>query len=369
MPIELVPDEVAAQRKAGLIAPQRGEFRSLIYSERDWEPWWTTSLPAKEMFPLRISQICPSAGAACGVGNFAANLAAYLPAIGCTVQTGRQIEQDNADLLLVQHEYGLYDTASLRHQLKRCRQLRVLFAHTRVGREFDDVADAYVCMCPGMVDTQKPVCVIPHPAYVAPEPESKNRLKDQLGVQDFAAVIGSSGFLTPNRRFVAIVSALLPVAVENNWLIQLLTSRHQSHHQNDEMQQIEAELLEWQNVFPRNFRFTTSFSDTKELNRRMQSCDLHWCWTASHSAPYGSGTCSDQYGSGRTVIVANKAQHSAVFGLPNVIIADAQLPKFLATLVETVKNRAFNIHDGSTLSWTNITPQLGAFLNRLVMKS
>jgi hypothetical protein len=78
--------------------------------------------PVRLLRPLRVLQICPSVGTACGVANFAANLAAALGKQGFEVHTVAHFRATDADVVLVQHEFGLFDTAALRSALAKCRQ-------------------------------------------------------------------------------------------------------------------------------------------------------------------------------------------------------------------------------------------------------
>jgi hypothetical protein len=63
---------------------------------------------------FRIQQLCPSVGEACGVGNFASNLELAMHGIGVDLRTTTSHVDTRIGDLLIQHEFGLFDTLALK---------------------------------------------------------------------------------------------------------------------------------------------------------------------------------------------------------------------------------------------------------------
>ena len=157
--------------------------------------------PSGLLPPLRVLQICPSVGTACGVANFAVNLAAALSKQGFDVRTAARFRATDADVVLVQHEFGLFDTAALRSALAKCRQPKILFCHTAGGEIFQEYVDGFMAMCPDMVHSHKPVGTMPHPGWYSGGLADRRALQKQFGYRGYSCVVGSNGFITPPRRF------------------------------------------------------------------------------------------------------------------------------------------------------------------------
>jgi hypothetical protein len=299
---------------------------------------------------LKLLQVCPSLGTACGVANFAGNLASALGTFDFDVQTVTDLDDTDVDLVLIQHEFGLFDTRKLLQALAACHARKLLFAHTAGVEAFDRHVDGYLAMCPGMVPATKPVCVFPHPGWYSEERPARQELKQRFGYHTYAGVIGSSGFINPSRQFSQIIEFLLPWAQQHNWLINLLCSRHAKHTRYATYLAEERRLLKWAAHTP-HVRLDLHLKSPAELELQFRACDLLWCWTNVPTAPYASGTCSDQYCSGTRIVVADKQQHRCLQGLPNVVMTPPRLEEFLQILMEQLQCGEFPQHDGRILSW------------------
>ncbi len=310
---------------------------------------------------LRIQQLCPSIGEACGVGNFASNLETAIRAIGVDLRSTSSLIDTRIGDLLVQHEFGLFDTWVLKQALKLHVGRRVLFAHSPGAEVFSKDVDAFVSLCEGTVRTDIPHIVLPHPGWQSPL-RNRHDLKCQFGWSEYSAVVGTNGFMNSTRQFVEIVSRLIEFAVEHNVLIFVACPRHFTHHDNSEYVRHERLLLSIAESYPRNLRLEQAFLDQNALNLRLQACDLLWCWTGSPSAAYGSGTCSDQYASGTRLVVTKKQQHSQVFGLPGAVLGATDIDSFVSTLKNEVLNANFDRHDPSPLSWESFSMALRNFI-------
>lgn len=314
---------------------------------------------------LHVAQLCPSIGRACGVGNFANNLKQALVGRGVQIATHERLPSASNDVLLVQHEFALFRSHELRNLLAAWPGPRVLFAHSRGAEVFTDDVDGFVSMCPGMTGEGKPALVLPHPGWLSLPLLDRRELKRSLGWGRYRCIVGSHGFISPSRQFDVVAERLLPFARRQNVLLHVLCPRHGSHDDRPGYRDQEARLHELQRRYPRHLALETRFLDQRALNERLQACDLLWCWTATPSVPYGSGTCADQYGSGTRLVIADKLQHSHVCRLPNVVATDPNLDALVGAVQAEIRAGGFARHDPSELSWSRFADRLQTFLRTI----
>jgi hypothetical protein len=328
--------------------------------------WWPVAGRAKRSRPRRLLQVCPSLGKACGVANFAENFAAGLERRGWSVETEREPVATTADIVLIQHEFGLFDRAEVEALCRRYTQPKLLFAHSPGAELFAPLVDGFLALSPGVVAADKPTCLMPHPSWVAPQVLDRRELKRSLGWHRHRAVVGSCGFMSPERGFDRVVDRLLAFAHGHDVHIALFCSRHATHEQRPAHLAVERKLRNLAARHSRALSIVTDFLPQTELNARLQACDLLWCWTGTPQRPYGSGTASDMYGAGTRLVVSAKTQHSQLFGLPNVVIASADIEAFVTTLRRELLARDFPRHDPSVLAWDKLSQLPADFIERAI---
>lgn len=312
---------------------------------------------------LKLVQVCPSIHLECGVGNFARNCDAALAKSGIDVTTLTEIPADVTTDLLIQHEYALFDTPALRSRLAQHRGRVFFFAHCPgADLVFGKHVDAFVTLCEGMTETATRTLVLPHPGWQRVPLLNRDELKARFQWSPYRCVVGTNGFISPSRQFDEVARRLLPFAERENMLVQVIGTRHHSHDARPGYRDQELRLRELAAAYHRHFALETRFLDHEELNHRLQACDLTWCWTATPSRPYGSGTCADQYGSGTRLIVADKRQHGHVSSLPNVVLAPDDMEGFVRTLEAEMSRSEFPRHDPSLLSWDTFAERLVRYI-------
>src|SRR3972149_6982856 len=118
---------------------------------------------------MKIIQIISSFGLNCGIFFFADKLQKELEKIGVEVKTLSSIEYDIsvADIILLHHHYELLNNKSIKSLCEKSPCPVVLFAHSDgIDMTLDRIA-GFVAMCEGMIpETNKPVHIFPHPAWV-----------------------------------------------------------------------------------------------------------------------------------------------------------------------------------------------------------
>ncbi|MCI0432966.1 MAG: hypothetical protein L0271_04860 [Gemmatimonadetes bacterium] len=278
---------------------------------------------------------------------------------GIEIETANGLWPDaRADVVLFQHHCELHSDAEVRSLAASSPAPVVLFAHSPGAGALSGHVDGIVAMCPGMIGpTDKPVHVFPHPAWTPARLEDRPALRRDLGMPDACRIAGTSGYLRFERQFAEIAAALVTEAWRHDWFVLIAASpwRLQSPG-------LIPRLARLQRRFPDHFRFEYAFLDSQALNRRLQACDLLWCWTDAPSAPYASGSVSDHYASGTRVFVADKQQHDHVLHLPNAVAGPATLDAFLEGLIAEIHsgNRR---HDPTAVSWDRCIDQFAAFLS------
>lgn len=313
----------------------------------------------KPLTPMRVLQISPSHGENCGIAFFAENLQRQMQQIGIDMETVSHTKSVSGyDVILLHHHTDLISDAEVTELCTTSLRPVVLFAHVNGIDGLCQNVDGIIAMCPGMVEpTETPVHIFPHPAWTPKYLEDRTALRQELGYPDDALIVATNGFLKFERQFVEIISALLPHARTNNWFVDLITSPWRLTSPG-----LIERFVNLRDHSRERFRFQHSFLDSRTLNRRLQACDLLWCWTAAASSPYASGVISDQYASGTRIFAADKQQHEHVLSLPNVVRAPGRLEDFVDQLLAELRCGPGQRHDPAPVSWDNCITGIAKFL-------
>ena len=315
---------------------------------------------------MNLLQICPSFGEPCGVANFAANFQEAARQKGGKVVTVTalcdRLHAIDCDCVLVQHEWGLFpDNDSLVGFCLAHPKPVVLFAHSSGVEVFNDAVSGFLAMNQRMLrSVTKPHVIIDHPAWTPKNLTDRGELKRRYELTARRFVLGSSGLIRPPRAFPEILALLLPTCERARCFVDLVTSRWMY-----ECPEIEGALDSLVAAYPRTFRYSTAFLPVKELNRRLQACDLLWCYTNHPDDAYASGVASDQYASGTRMIVADRSQHAHVLKLPNVVRAPPDLEEFVGVLLRELGQGHFRRHDPKSVSWRRAIDEIIQFLSTI----
>jgi hypothetical protein len=311
---------------------------------------------------MRILQVASSLGQDCGIALFATRLDAQLRRKGLDVRTvARAPASVGSDVVLVQFHEELDGDLDLAMLADACHRPVILFTHSTTAWTSHPALGGVAAMSSGLVQpTSRPVHLFTHPAWTPHQLEERTCLRREFGMPEHAFIVGTNGFLRFERQFDEIVEALLPEATAHDWFIEVLTSpwRLDSPGLIPRLQAIRDRS-------PGHFHFHHGFMAEDTLNRRLQACDLLWCWTAAPSEPYASGTIADQYASGTRVIATDKVQHEHVLGLPNTVRAPATFDAFVAALIAEIRCRPGSRHDPVAVSWDRCLDDFVAFIHRI----
>jgi len=308
---------------------------------------------------VKVIQIASTAGDACGVGNFALNLQNALQAVGVEVRTVREFPSKAAaaDCILVQYGWNMFDDKTVADFCARSSLPVFMFAHHHGVEQFEPAVRGFLTVARGIISpTSAPVLDLKHPGWAPEALSDRILLKRRFGLPD-SPVVGSSGFLMLSKEYPEVLRRLLPFAREEGFFVELATSRW--FKGSDE---VLAELAELRDVFPESFRFGDDYLDQAELNLRLQACDLLWCWTRTKSSPYGSGSISDQYGSGSRIVAPDKLQFRHVLELANTVTCEADIDDLVASIVRQVRLGRFERHDPHSVSWDEAAKAIEDFV-------
>jgi hypothetical protein len=291
------------------------------------------------------------------VGNFAVNLESALQERGVEVETVQTLQHQNSfDCVLVQYGWELFDDSAV---MEYCRKSPIpvfLFAH--YGAEaFDSVAAGFLTVSEGIVSgVSTPVLDLAHPGWAPEALAGRQELKRRFKLPDIP-VVGSSGFLMYTKEYPKVLERLLPHAASEGFFVDLVTSTWFRGSPG-----LMEELESLRTRFGDHFRYAEEYIQQAELNLRLQACDLLWCWTRTPSSPYGSGSISDQYGSGTRLVAPMKQQFSHVLGRANTVTCPDSVEGLVGTLVDQVRQRNFSRHDPAPLSWRECARRVESFL-------
>lgn len=307
-------------------------------------------------------QVSPSRFEFCGIAVFADDLADELAGHGVTIRTVRHPPRSSrADLLLIQHHEELLTDDDVRAMCAQVDCPVVLFAHSSGIDGLLDGVHGVLAMSEGLLPVGGPPALyFPHPAWVSERLADRGALRDEFGLPDIGRILGFSGFLKFDRELPALLTDILPTARELGWHVQLLTSpwRLDSPGLLDDL----AALAD---SHPGVLSHVHRHLDKWELNRRLQSCDLLWCWTRAPSQPYASGVASRLYASGTRVVAATKRQHDHILGLPNVRSGGVRRDEFVDTLRAELAGCTGRRHDPLPVSWHHHAGRIADFLRSL----
>lgn len=313
---------------------------------------------------MRVHQISMTRGPTCGIALFADNLESHLQRAGVDVTTTATLEPlCDADVVLLHFHEELLSCAQAVAVASASPGAAVLFAHSDQTSALRPYFDGFIAMCPGMIPPAATSAhVFPHPAISTTRLEDRSMLRREFGLPLDRRIVGTSGFLKFERQFPEVLARLLPAARELGWVVQLMTSpwRLDSPGLVEHLEHLAREASD-------HFRFEHGFLDAPTLNRRLQACNLLWCWTEAPSSPYASGVASDQYASGTRLIAADKLQHQHVLCLPNTIVGASELSSFLDDLIAEMRSGFDMRHDPSVISWEHCIDGIAEFLRRTAL--
>jgi hypothetical protein len=243
---------------------------------------------------MKVLQIATTFSQACGIAHFAENLQTVLRQGGIAVDTVADLSMpDDANLVVLHYHSELLNDDTIAHYADMCRVPVILFAHDGVSDGLCNHVDGVMTMSSGLLASGAlRRCVFPHPAWTPTMLEDRNALRQEFALPPDALIVGTHGFLKFERQFAEIVSALLSRTDLPHLFVELITSPWRL-----ESPGLIAQFDDLRRRNPTRFRFQYDFLDDRALNRRLQACDLLWCWTQAPSGPYASGVISDQYAS------------------------------------------------------------------------
>lgn len=276
---------------------------------------------------MKLLHVCNTAYTNCGIGNFSINFHGTLERLFPTSRLTfcndiREIARlPNQDVIIYHHEFSFEKSGLLSAIRDIEASEKVAFIHSDCknasGSKITKEPDAYITMCKGMINTDKPVFYNQCPGYYD-ELSDRKAAREKLGLPVDGYIIGTFSMLGASRRTVEISNYILDKTENNNVKILILASSHESSGGVRAHDKTLKRLNEFGEANEKVI-FKNEFLSSKERNLYMQACDLIWCYSSVTGAKYASASCSDVYCSGTKVITNDCPQHHAIAGLKNVI--------------------------------------------------
>ena len=315
---------------------------------------------------MRVWQVVTTVGKPCGIAYFSTNLEQYLTEMKISVTTsGLDTKTNQFDLILVHYHPDLFKNEDIRLLRQNHSCPIVLFAHDQFDSSLINHVDAFIAMTKILLtETMKPNYHFSHPSWVPNHLEKRNKLRHEFGWPANCFILGSNGFLKFEREYDKILSHLLPYTDDLDFYIQLILSPWRIDSPG-----LMQKLLELQDVHADRLKISSQYLNPQQLNRRLQACDLLWCWTKAPSQFYASGVISDQYASGTRIVASAKHQHNHITCLPNVVSASDQFDKFINELIDNIRRRSTVRHKPNIISWEAQCQNLPKFLSELAHKA
>lgn len=316
---------------------------------------------------IKIAQVSKTTDEACGIGNYSKNFANRLSQMGIEVYTVNSVdiqESTNYDAIIYQHEHSLISPKDFINAGELVPRIALLHSDSSGShsRTLNAYCDAYITMCDGMIETDKPV-------YNHRMPGQDKRMIDRedlrrrFGWQRYDKVIGSCGFMNPVRFFPEIVDAICSKSIHVG--VYIACSKHFRYLTESGHKLVHKKLQELDQRYP-NFIMETEFGDFTEKILKLQACNLNWCYTNVPSTKYASASASDLYATGTRLIINSRTQHSAVLGLPNVVSVEQPINGFIDALWKEVYEGPDGRHHPGQISWSNSFCELKPWLQSVI---
>jgi hypothetical protein len=315
---------------------------------------------------MRITQIVTTLDKPCGIAYFAKNLHEHLLEFSIKSEIISQHNTElNSDVFILHYHSELFNEKELVSYCNNSEIPVVVFAHSEGVEILNGLVYGFIGMCDGIFpENCQPSYIFPHPAWIPFALSERIHLRKLYDLPVNRIMIGSNGFLKFERQFVEILNKLLPIARQNNWLVFLLISPWYLDSPG-----LIDKLELYKTIYKDFFDFEYSYQNKVELNKKLQTFDILWCWTKAPSSPYASGVISDQYASGTRIFATDKNQHEHILKLPNVVRGSVDLNLFVEQLVSEIKTNNFQRHNPEIISWNRTVKELINFIRDLIMET
>ncbi len=271
--------------------------------------------------------------------------------------------QKNTDLINIQYEPGLMPYPFLQNLLNKYIQPVVITVH-HIGYlpQIFGAADGFHFHHKNQYEDLKNQPwdkeVIPHPSLVYPE-KGLDAMKDKWGLPKDKRVLGTFGFITGTGKNLPTTVTEILSNMNSDEFLYLGTPFWKGGDLGRKEHILEAVKASGKE---NQFKLDTDFVSAKDLNEKMQACDVLWAWCMVPKDGKGSqsGAVADMYGARRKLVVKDSAHYSFI-GEQDKVVVGPEDPKAFAKKVIEV-SREFDlkdVHDPEWLSWDN---QIGNYL-------
>lgn len=322
---------------------------------------------------MRIAVQCASWGDRCGISTYTSRFIEALNKIK-NVEAFPFVNKfrGKADLIVVQYEPGMCHPQQLQQLLNKYIEPIVLIAHHNgLMPNNQSILQQFYPMIDGIIfHSENQIIgdpwnykIIKHPAIVFPE-RGKDKMRAKYGLPKDKKIIGTMGFIAgTGKKLPDLIEHMLRDLNDDEFLY-LITSFWKGGDFGN------AERLE--NVVKRynkekQFRLDTDFASEKELNEKMQCCDLLFSWNISTLPGGTSGAGMDMLGARRKVIVKDVPHYEEVSNIPGVEKGRKEQKDFAEDVLKLLRTGNLDdVPDPEPYSWDNLIKEFYEYFQEIV---
>lgn len=294
-------------------------------------------------------------GAAGGVGEYSGRLSdAFNKIRGVECVEFIEVPPKEFDVMLLQYEPAICPQSLIERYLKTYTQPIVITAHHSKGLdELYNVINGFVFHSKSQITTEPfNYTIIPHPSLVF-ENLNKKDVRRELGLPLDKKIVGTAGFVYgAGKNLPTSVKEILKRLNDDEFLY--LTTSVWKGGDGGRISDIKTEVKRLGKED--QFRMDTDYVSPKDLNKRLQACDLLYSWSAPGPNQSGcqSGIAADMYGSRRKLIVQNTPRYDFIANQDKVEVGSKDAKGFAKDLVKVLREGNLkDVQDPEWLSWDN----------------
>jgi len=319
---------------------------------------------------MKIGIQCSSyTTARCGIRTYSVRLNEALKKKGIDSHIFIEKPHKDVDAILIQYEPGILPPQKLNYFVRKFIEPLVIVTahHSRDIDQFYPILDGVVFHDESQIigePWEGLYTIIPHPALVFPRLDKK-KVRKELKLPVDKTIIGTAGFITgTGKKLPVILESLLP-KIDDSMFIYFITSFWKAGDL--------GRLRQIQEIVKRSgkanqFRIDTDFLSEKELNKRMQACDLLFSWndTSINDKGSQSGIAADMYGSYTKLIVKDSPHYNFIKKQDKVLVGRLDVDDFTEDVINAVKKEDLtDVPDPSWLSWDKMVDRYIEFIEEL----
>jgi hypothetical protein len=259
----------------------------------------------------------------------------------------------DADIISIQYEPGCTPPDLIKYILSnnKLKTIVITVHHSRNIKSLYNAVEGFIFHSKDQVDSYPyDYKVIPHPALVYPK-EDKEELREEFDLPLDKKIIGTAGFITGAGKNLPSTVREIVKRLNDDEFLYLCTSMWKGGDRG----RLDEIMTEVKRLGKESqFKIETEFLEPKELNRRLQACDLlyNWCAVGPNEINSQSGMASDMYGSGVKMIVKDCGHYSYIASRNKVLVGRVNPEEFAEDVINALRTADLSdVQNPKHLSW------------------